>query len=123
DLRELRAVEPERARRGARHAQARGRWGKRQARLGARTRREGEGERGDRPATIHGKNSSDGGRYGWTSGTITPCPTAYPGGIRMGRCPAIGTRPNNASATARSDARTALHAIRNDFTVGVCSSR
>src|SRR5437016_8886286 len=37
----------------------------------------------------------------------------------MGRCPMIGTLPSSASATARSEARTPLHAIRYDLAAGV----
>src|SRR4029077_18903525 len=35
----------------------------------------------------------------------------------------MGTRPSRANAAARSDARTPLHAMRYDFTVGVWFSK
>src|SRR5207247_92335 len=62
---------------------------------------------------------SEAAPHGWASGTMTPAPMRYAGGRLIGSLPVIGTFPRSASATARSEARTPLQAIRYDRTVGV----
>src|SRR5438093_531573 len=98
---EAHAVEPEPGRR----------------RLGdARARREGRARAtGDERA----HERSEAAPHGWASGTMTPAPMRYAGGRLIGSLPVIGTFPRSASATARSEARTPLQAIRYDRTVGV----
>ncbi len=92
---EPRAVEAERGRRRGRDAGARGQ------RHACAARRDEAGERreGARP-------------HGCASEIVSPKPIGYSGGMRIGRWPVIGTLPSKASATARSAARTPLHAIR-----------
>ena len=91
---EAHAVEPEPGRR----------------RLGdARARREGRARAtGDERA----HERSEAAPHGRASGTMTLAPMRYAGGRLIGSRPVIGTFPRRASATARSEARTPLQAIR-----------
>src|SRR5256885_3318638 len=74
--------------------------------------RRGELERHERA-----HERSEAAPHGWASGTMTPAPMRYAGGRLIGSRPVIGTFPRRASATARSEARTPLQAIRYDRTV------
>ena len=62
-----------------------------------------------------------GGRGGGTVESVTtmPCPMGYAGGMRIGSLPRIGDQPSRARLAARSAARTPLHAMTYDLTVGV----
>src|SRR5439155_11379269 len=64
---------------------------------------------------------SAGGRGGGTVESVTtmPCPMGYAGGMRIGSLPRIGDQPSRARLAARSAARTPLHAMTYDLTVGV----
>src|SRR5439155_1639439 len=100
DAGEARAVEPERG--GRRRGNAR-------ARREGRTRAAGE-------EGAHERSETD--PHGRASGMTTPAPMRYAGGRLIGSRPVIGTFPRSASATARSEPRTPLRAIRYDLTEG-----
>src|SRR5688572_25760180 len=93
---------------------------------GARRAARQERDHCQRPGPpLHGMIVLAGARGGGRieSGTTRPWPMAYAGGIRIGSFPRIGAQPTSARAAARSAARTPLHAIMYDFTVGVWFKR